>query len=226
MAKAQADRIRKITALAERAGTEGERRAAEAALDRLAAKRQRKRQRQQRRLTNALIKRLPVPARGNRITYDSDVPGFGARVTTGGARSFILNYVTRGGRERRLTIGSCGDWRATAARAEAKRLRQLVDQGGDPLSDIEAEREAPTVKELCDRFEAEHLPRLRASSQADYKRMIANHIMPALSRADALPRSMLRVSMPSRPRSATVRPEVGLLSRALADGEVHTPHRL
>ena len=29
------------------------------------------------------------------------------------------------------------------ARAEAKRLRHLVDQGGDPLGDIEAEREAP-----------------------------------------------------------------------------------
>ena len=180
MSKRQVDRIRKVTALAARAGTEGERRAAEAALDRLAAKRQRKRQRQQQRLTDAFIKRLPVPARGNRITYDSDVHGFGARVTTGGARSFILNYVTRSGRERRLTIGSCSDWRATAARAEAKRLRQVIDQGGDPLSDIEAERQAPTMVKLCDRFEAEHLPRLRASSQADYKRMIANHIRPAL----------------------------------------------
>ena len=180
MSKRQVNRILKVTALAARAGTEGERRAAEAALDRLAAKRQRKRQRKQQRLTDALIKRLPVPARSNRITYDSDVPGFGARVTTGGARSFILNYVTRSGRERRLTIGSCSDWRATAARAEAKRLRQVIDQGGDPLSDIDAERQAPTMAELCDRFEAEHLPRLRASSQADYKRMIANHIRPAL----------------------------------------------
>jgi integrase len=129
-------------------------------------------------LTDATIKRLPTPAKGNKVCYDRDVPGFGARVTAAGARSFILNYVTKGGRERRITIGSCGDWSTTAARTEAKRLRHLVDQGGDPLADIEAEREAPTVAELISRFEAEHLPRLRATSQADYRRMIANHIRP------------------------------------------------
>ena len=129
-------------------------------------------------LTDATIKRLPTPAKGNKITYDAEVRGFGARVTVGGARSFVLNYVTKGGRERRYTIGSCSDWKTVDARAEAKRLRHLVDQGGDPLADIEAEREAPTMAELIDRFEAEHLPRLRASSQADYRRMLNNHIRP------------------------------------------------
>jgi integrase len=108
------------------------------------------------------------------------VRGFGCRVTAAGARSFILNYTTRAGRERRYTIGGCGDWSTTAARAEAKRLRQLIDQGADPLATIEAEREAPTVGDLCDRFEREHLPRLRASSAADYRRIIESHIRPAL----------------------------------------------
>ena len=72
----------------------------------------------------------------------------------------------------RYTIGRWPDWTATAARTEARRLRHQIDQGHDPLADLEAEREAPTVNELCDRFEAEHLPRLRASSAADYKRML------------------------------------------------------
>ena len=62
-----------------------------------------------------------------------------------------------------------------ARRAE---LRRLIDDGGDPLADIEAERAAPTVAELCDRFEQEHLPRKRPGTAEDYKRMLTNHIRP------------------------------------------------
>jgi integrase len=131
-------------------------------------------------LTDAVIRRLPSPAGVNKVHYDSGVPGFGCRVTRGGSRSFILNYVTRGGRERRFTIGSCGDWTTTEARTEAKRLRQLIDQGGDPLADVQAEREAPTVAELAKRFEQEHLPRKRQSTAADYKRILRLHVLPAL----------------------------------------------
>ena len=45
-------------------------------------------------LTDATIRALPVPPKGNKITYD-DLPGFGVRVTAAGARSFILNYLTK-----------------------------------------------------------------------------------------------------------------------------------
>ena len=53
------------------------------------------------RLTDAIVKRLPRPETGNRIAYDSDVAGFGCRVTAAGSRAFILNYRTRTARERR-----------------------------------------------------------------------------------------------------------------------------
>ena len=55
--------------------------------------------------------------------------------------------------------------------------------------------------------------------------VLANQLPRAVSRAYALPWSTLSVSMPSRPRSATVAPEMGL-SPTLADGAVQTPHRL
>jgi hypothetical protein len=42
------------------------------------------------RLTDADVKRLKAPTKGNKITYDDTVKGFGARVTAAGARSFIL----------------------------------------------------------------------------------------------------------------------------------------
>jgi len=58
------------------------------------------------RLTDSVIKRLPTPERGNQITYDDAVKGFGARVTAAGDRAFVLNYRRKlDGRERRITIG-------------------------------------------------------------------------------------------------------------------------
>ena len=53
----------------------------------------------------------------------------------------------------------------------------------------------------------------------------ANQLPRVVSRADALPGSMLSISMPSRPRSATVTPETGL-SKVLADSAVQAPSRL
>jgi integrase len=130
------------------------------------------------RLTDAAIKRLRAPTKANKITYDDDVAGFGIRITAADARSFVLNYRTRSGRERRFTIGSYPNWRTTAAREEARRLHRIIDAGGDPLATIETERDAPTMAELCDRFEAEHLPRKRPGTATDYRRMLRNHIRP------------------------------------------------
>jgi integrase len=132
-------------------------------------------------LNGSIIRGLQPPDEGNVIIYDGgmgSVAGFGVRLTAAGARSFILNYRTKSGRERRYTIGATERWTATDARKEANRLRRLIDEGGDPLADIEAEREAPTMTELCDRFEAEWLPRKRTTTAAFYERILRCHIRP------------------------------------------------
>ena len=131
-------------------------------------------------LTDAVVRHLPVPEKGNRITYNETLANFGARVTAAGARSFVLNYRVRGtGQQRRITIGDAEDWSTGAARIEARRLRRLIDEGGDPLGDIEAEREAPTVSQLIDRFLTEHVePRTRPATAKAYKRLLEKHIRP------------------------------------------------
>ena len=85
-------------------------------------------------LTKAAIKRLPRPAKGNKIYYDDTVPGFGCRVTAAGGRSYVLNYTTKSGRDRRITIGKCVDWDTTAARARARELRRGTKPGELPKS--------------------------------------------------------------------------------------------
>jgi integrase len=129
------------------------------------------------RLNDSIIKALPAPDTGNRITYDAEMPGFGVRVTAAGARAFVLNYRT-GGRERRITIGQHPAWSVKAARDEAKRLRREIDSGRDPLAEEQAEREAPTIAELCARYVEHHLPKKRSAK--DDRAMIENDILPRL----------------------------------------------
>jgi integrase len=132
------------------------------------------------RLTDSIIKALPAPETGNRITYDSEVKGFGCRVTAAGGRAFILNYRTRAGRERRYTIGSFPDWKTSAARTEAGELKKRIDRGEDPMADVEADRTAKTVADLCQRFEEEHLPKTRQATRKDYESLIRREIKPAM----------------------------------------------
>jgi integrase len=134
-------------------------------------------------LAEIIVKTLPPPAHGNIIYYDGGhklaVPGFGCRITAAGTRAFVLNYRTRAGRERRFTIGGSPDWTVAAARDEARRLKQLIDLGGDPLAEVQAGRDAPTVADLCQRSIEEHLPKKRPSSQRDDQGMIAREELPA-----------------------------------------------
>src|SRR5262245_44450644 len=109
------------------------------------------------RLTDAIVRHLKPPATGNRIVYDSDVTGFGARVTANGVRAYVLSYTTRAGRQRRYTIGGCDHWTATDARRKAKELKAEIDQGGDPLADNGGEREAPEMAAMLARLRGEAL---------------------------------------------------------------------
>ena len=132
------------------------------------------------RLSDAIVRDLPLPAKGNKVTYDSDIKGFGVRITAAGARSFVLNYRTRSGRERRYTLGSFPDWKTRAARDEAANLKKQIDVGHDPMAKLQDDRSAKTLDDLCDRFITDYLPKKRPATARDYKAIIEKHIRPAL----------------------------------------------
>jgi integrase len=123
-------------------------------------------------LTETFVKALKPPARGSLLIWDSEVTGFAIRVFAptrthpAGARTFLLSYWLHG-TERRFRIGSWPDWSVTAARAEAKEIRQRIDRGEDPAGDRRAWREAPTLLELAERYKREHLPRKSEQSRHD-----------------------------------------------------------
>jgi hypothetical protein len=110
-------------------------------------------------LNEETIKRLPIPEKGNRITYfpaavlqGAPVPrGFGVRVTANGAKSFIINYRVKR-EEYRYTIGPYPDWSALRAVREARNLRQRIDRGENPLEDRKRLPTSKTVNGLLDEF--------------------------------------------------------------------------
>ena len=69
--------------------------------------------------------------------WDSDVKGFGLKVSPSAKKTYIVEYRTSGGRagrKRRFTIGRHGSpWTAEAARDEARKLLGSVAHGEDPV---------------------------------------------------------------------------------------------
>jgi integrase len=133
------------------------------------------------RLTDQVIRKLPSPSHGYTLTWDAETRGFGVRVTAAGARSFVLQYRANGV-GRRHTIGSFPDWPTTAAREEAKRLKRIVDIGGDPALDRREQRAAPTVADLIERYRTDYAPKKRERSRRDDEGLIKQWVAPELGR--------------------------------------------
>ena len=126
---------------------------------------------------------LEAPATGNKLYYDNGhknaEAGFACRVTAAGHRAFVLNYRVKG-RERRYKIGDYPGLSVVAARKAAGQLKQEIREGKDPLAKKQADRTAPTVADLCERYKERHLPKKRESSQKDDLSMIERDILPKL----------------------------------------------
>jgi integrase len=135
------------------------------------------------RIDDKLVKRLlkNPPAKGNAITYDDELTGFGARITAGGTLAFVMNYRLDGS-EWRYTIGQYPEWSVTAARDEVKKLRRRIDKGDNPMAERRERQEADTVRDLAHRFEAEFLPKRSKDYQHEAKVMLENDILPVIGR--------------------------------------------
>ena len=134
------------------------------------------------RIMQKLISKLSPAPQGNYIEYDSEIPGFGVRITATGVVAFILNYRIHG-RERRYTIGRYPELTATAARERALQLRGRVLDGHDPLEERERDRSEPTLGDLADQYLHEYaVTHKRPTSIRNDCEMIEKIIVPKLGK--------------------------------------------
>jgi integrase len=94
------------------------------------------------------VERLEVD--GQRlVVWDTKIDGFGLRIGSGGAKTFVFVYRFprgRGGKMRWYTIGKVGDFTPEKARSEAEILRGDYSRGLDPAARRTAERDAHAAR--------------------------------------------------------------------------------
>ncbi|MDD2934729.1 MAG: integrase family protein [Methylotenera sp.] len=92
-------------------------------------------------LTKTRVESLDVPATGQALYWDEELPGYGVRVTSTGVRSYIVQGRANG-KERRITIGQHGKPISETETLTADKARKLamgliasLSKGIDPVTE-------------------------------------------------------------------------------------------
>lgn len=145
------------------------------------------------RLTKSSVEALPRPKPGSRnVLWDSELKGFGLRVTSAGVRTYVLRYQLGGrqGSQRQITLGQHGSpWTADQARKRAAELLLLIRSGVDPevgkrksdqsrAEEIKARRKFTA---MADRWFARHVKGLGSRTQRDIEGVLRRDLKPAFA---------------------------------------------
>ncbi len=133
-------------------------------------------------------------AKTDRFLWDTDLHGFGLKVTPTGTRIYILQYRMggRGSASRRYTLGKHGPWTPDAARKEATRLLGLIATGTDPAEAKQQDKGGLTLTIFAERYLKEYAElQKKPRSVAEDRRNLNNLVLPTLGakRIDKISRS-------------------------------------
>jgi integrase len=135
------------------------------------------------RITKRLVDGLK-PRTVDYTVWDSDVRGFGVRVRTTGAKSYVLVYRSGSGRAaplRRMTLSRAGDVTPEQARTLAEKYRGAIAHGADPAAAKAAERQADTLSDFAMVFLADHVDAKRKPRTAEqYRDILERLVLPEL----------------------------------------------
>lgn len=155
---------------------------------------------------------MQAPGPSRYTVWDTDISGFGLRITPAGERVYVLKYRVAG-QQRWFTIGRHGSpWTPEMARKEALRLLGEVARGKDPTEKRNADRHALIVSELCDLYLSEGVSHKKATTLKADRGRIEHHIKPLLGRkrADSVSRGdveRLLVDVTNRKTAAPAAPK-------------------
>nr|WP_321482174.1 tyrosine-type recombinase/integrase [uncultured Cohaesibacter sp.] len=182
-------------------------------------------------LTKRLVDSLVAGAK-DLVIWDSDVRGFGVKVTPKGTKSYFVYYRTASGQQRRPSIGKHGQITVDQARKIAQQWLAEVALGKDVSAVKQSNRKAETIADLAKRYITDYAevykkPRSIATDKAN----IENHVVPLIgsmkvqdvSRADIeklkldIREGKTARKLPAKPRGRRlVRGGEGIANRVLA----------
>jgi hypothetical protein len=132
------------------------------------------------RLNERTIRDLTCPAgMTERSYFDDEVPGFGLRIRSSGARSWIAQYA-RHGKTRKVRLGEPPVVSVGAARQAARKIMSAVSLGADPAREkAEARAQAAnTIGTLIPAFLERQAKRLKPRSVIETTRHLMKHARP------------------------------------------------
>jgi integrase len=139
-------------------------------------------------ITKRLIDGLP-PRENEYFVWDAALAGFGVRVQTTGAKSYVVKYragTGRGAPTRRVTLSRVGKITPDEARSLAKKTLGSVAHGADPAAQRAADKRASTFAEAAEQFLIEHVEAKRsASSASSYRDLLERLALPELGKRKA-----------------------------------------
>ncbi|GAB5464177.1 tyrosine-type recombinase/integrase [Hoeflea alexandrii] len=121
------------------------------------------------------------PSQKDQLFWDTEVPGFGVKVTPKGKRVYFVYYRNQSGQQRRPKVGDHGSITLDEARKIARQQLAMVSSGIDVSAERQVKRSVGTVAELADRYLTEYAEahKKRSSIKTD-KANIENHVLPIL----------------------------------------------
>jgi integrase len=127
-------------------------------------------------LNEAMLDSL-VPSGRDQYLFDTVIASFGYRLTPAGKGIYVV------GRNPRRTVGFRPALRLTEARELAAQMLVDIRLGRDPKATRRTQATANghmLVAQLIDKWLNDHVTKLKPRIAADYKRLVAQHIRPAL----------------------------------------------
>ena len=135
-----------------------------------------------RKLTKRVVEALQ-PSEKDLICWDTELPGFGVKVTPKGRKAYFLYYRTTTGRERRPTIGRHGQVTCEQARRIAGEWHAAVRNGGDPGGERKAQRASESFADFAERYMSDYAAGKKKASTLTTDRInLRCHLLPALGR--------------------------------------------
>lgn len=137
-------------------------------------------------LTQNFVKKTKPPVKGRETYWDDKTPGLGLRVAATGKMSYVVDFRTKSGRQRRLVIGDANLIPLVEARKIAVSISVDVAEGRDPAQERRDEKRRvryARVNLLCDRFLEEHAKiHKKAKSAYEDERQIEKYIRKAFGK--------------------------------------------
>ena len=134
-------------------------------------------------LTIRTVASLVPPKRGQVDYWDSNLSGFGLRVSHGGTKTWGLKF-RLGRRQCRMKLGTFPPMGLAEARAEASSALLLVQRGEDPGVARKARRDAETFAQLADLYLEKYARPKKKSWYLD-KKALDRDVLPRFRRKKA-----------------------------------------